>query len=298
MVFCNGTIKNECPTDTIIHKLTELFAKASAIRYFYRTLKVQLTDDSWTLSAKTAIDNCDYLMCSALYDNEIIVQPMSKIKNVNLEFSCPENFESMESTPLGFNCSKCSKELIDFREKSDKEIQQITSISTNPICGVFKRTQMSQGFLKYAAATFIASATALNLNAQIKELDSLELELAIDSLTETEFEDNDIPFLGIIIEVQAEPIGGYPKFFEAISKAIKHPPELNEKGKVFVQFTVDTLGKMNEFKIVIGYNKLAEEVTIEALKNLNFPFKPGKQRGIPVKTRLIIPVAFDPAKQE
>lgn len=32
--------------DTIIHKITELFAKAGEKRYFYRYLKGQLTDDS------------------------------------------------------------------------------------------------------------------------------------------------------------------------------------------------------------------------------------------------------------
>lgn len=36
-------------TNTIIRKLTELFAKAGAIRYFYRNQKDQLTDDSWAL---------------------------------------------------------------------------------------------------------------------------------------------------------------------------------------------------------------------------------------------------------
>lgn len=223
---------------------------------------------------------------------------MSEKKNINLEFSCPENLNSMEPTAHGFNCAKCSKELIDFRDKSDEEIQWIISNSLKPICGVFKRTQMSQQFLRYAAATFIATASAFNLNAQTNELDSLELEHAIDSLLDTEFEDNDIPFLGIIVETQAEPIGGYPKFFEAISKAVKYPPELKEKGRVFVQFTVDTLGKMNEFKIVRGYNELAEQATLNALKNLNFPFNPGEQRGKPVKTRLVIPVTFDPKSED
>ncbi|QSE98549.1 energy transducer TonB [Fulvivirga lutea] len=223
---------------------------------------------------------------------------MSVKKNINLEFSCPENLNSMEPTMDGFNCNKCSKELIDFRNKSDEEIQRIISKSLNPICGVFKRSQLSHRFLKYAAATFIATATSININAQTKELDSLELEYAIDSLIQTEFEDNDIPFLGIIVETQAEPIGGYPKFFEAISKAVKYPAELKEKGRVFIQFTVDTLGQMDEFKIVRGYNELADQATLNALKNLNFPFSPAEQRGKPVRTRLVIPVTFDPKTEE
>ena len=37
-------------TNTIIHKLTELLAKAGAIGCSYRYLKSQLTDHSWTLA--------------------------------------------------------------------------------------------------------------------------------------------------------------------------------------------------------------------------------------------------------
>jgi len=40
------------PTNTIIHKLTELLPKASAIWYTFNDIrKVQLTDDSWSLAS-------------------------------------------------------------------------------------------------------------------------------------------------------------------------------------------------------------------------------------------------------
>ena len=194
----------------------------------------------------------------------------------------------MQPTPLGFHCAKCSKELIDFREKTDQETHQIIAASATPICGVFKRPQMSQRFLQYAAASFIASATALNLNAQTKEADSLTLAPAIEHPQEAEH-GVDETFCGVI-ETQAAPIGGYQKLYEAIVKSIKYPQGLKEPGKVFVQFTVDTSGKMHDIKVVKSYDKLAAEAIINALQSLDFTFKPGTQQGVPVKSRMVIPI--------
>ncbi|MCB0496026.1 MAG: energy transducer TonB [Cyclobacteriaceae bacterium] len=220
---------------------------------------------------------------------------MSKIKNINLEFSCPESRNTLKQTVEVYSCDKCSKEVIDFTNKSDKEFQRIISESIEPVCGIFKRSQLSQKFVKYAAATFIATATSLSLKGQnIIVKDSI----ADACLHLEEEHEEDGEFFGTIIETQAEPIGGYPKFFEAISQTIKYPSELTEKGKVFIEFTVDTLGRIGEFKIVRSYNKLADQVALDAIKNLNFTFNPGKQRGKTVKTRLVIPIAFNPKDEE
>lgn len=220
---------------------------------------------------------------------------MSEIRNIDLEFNCPENRNTLEQSENGYNCDKCSMKVIDFTNKSNEELQRIISKSLEPICGIFKRSQLSQKFMKYAAATFIATASSLSANGQdIIVKDSVEQ--ACDHLEKEHEELGE--FFGAIIETQAEPIGGYPKFFEAISKTIKYPSELKEKGRVFVQFTVDTLGQMNDFTIVRGYNELAEQAVLDAMASLNFPFKPGEQRGIPVKTRLVIPIAFDPKNNE
>lgn len=220
---------------------------------------------------------------------------MSKIEHINLEFNCIENRNTLEETGNGYNCEKCSKHVVDFTNKSDEELQRIISESFEPVCGIFKRSQLSQKFIRYAAATFIAAASTFTANGQdivIKD----SVDQACNHLEEEHEELGE--FFGAVIEVQAEPIGGYEKFFEAISKTIKYPEGLKEKGKVFVQFTVDTHGHMNDFKIIRGYNKMAEQATLKGMANLNFPFKPAEQRGTPVKTRLVIPITFDQEAKE
>lgn len=137
---------------------------------------------------------------------------MSEIKQINLEFNCPENWSTLEPTGPGYSCSKCNKGVIDFTLKTNEELQRTISESSQPICGIFKRSQLSQKFLKYAAATFIASATSFGANGQsLSQSDSVALQKAIDSLMLTEFDNESELLLGTITEVQAEPIGGLSK---------------------------------------------------------------------------------------
>ena len=213
---------------------------------------------------------------------------MTKIKNVTLEFSCTEQKDSFDKIEKGFFCDKCSNIVIDFTDKSFDELQRELSNLTRPVCGVFKRSQLSEQFIRYAAATFIATSALT-----IPSLGQVKVDSALQASEHLEKEIEEDTFFGSIVEIQAEPIGGYKKFLEALAKEIKYPNNLTVRGKTFVQFTIDTTGRMSEIKIVKGLNELADQEAIRALKTLDYPFTPGRQRNKPVKTRMVIPVVFD-----
>jgi len=209
---------------------------------------------------------------------------MPKIKNITIEFHCRESLDDK------LFCDKCSHRVIDFTNKTDNELRKEIEKSNRPVCGLFKKSQLSNQFLKYAAATFIAtSLTVPSIGQEIIKGDSL---LKACEKIETEAEDE--VFLGVIVETQAEPIGGYKKFFEAIANKMIWPTGLNEKGKAFVEFSIDSAGQMMGVKLLKSFNELADKEAVRVLSTLNYPFKPGRQRGKPVKTRLVIPIAFDP----
>jgi hypothetical protein len=209
---------------------------------------------------------------------------MPKIKNITLEFHCPESLNEK------LYCDRCSHRVIDFTNKTDKELRTEIEKSNRPVCGLFKKSQLSNQFLKYAAATFIAtSLTVPAIGQEVIKGDSL---LKACEKIETEAEDE--VFLGVIIETQPEPVGGYKKFFEAIVDSLTWPTGLNEKGKSFVEFSIDADGQMMDVKLLKSFNELAGKEAVRVLSTLNYPFNPGRQRGKPVKTRLIIPITFDP----
>lgn len=211
---------------------------------------------------------------------------MTSIQNVSLEFSCPEKLSG------NLFCNKCSRTVIDFTNKTCAELSEINK-SLKPVCGIFRKSQLSEQFLKYAAVTFIATSTAISAGGQDRKPDSL---LKASEQIEQEVEDE--IFLGVIVDTPAEPIGGYPKFFDAISSRIKFPADLKEKGKLFVEFTIDPDGKIKNVRVVKSFNKLSDQEAVRVLSELNFPFIPGRQRGKAVETRLVIPIVFDPHSYE
>jgi len=218
---------------------------------------------------------------------------MKKIRNINLEFSCPENRSSMNKVGSNYFCENCSSKVVDFTEKSESEFQKIIESTTKPVCGIYKRSQLSDQFLKYAAATFIAT-TSIVFQANSQEI--IKVDSAKQACEYLEEEEVEGEFFGMIVEKQAQPIGGYKKFFEELAKELEFPPELREKGKSFVQFALDTTGQMTEIKVIKGFNEESDKEAIRALKELNYPFFPAEQRGKPVKTRMVIPITFDPEK--
>lgn len=211
---------------------------------------------------------------------------MTNIKNVTLEFNCTEKLGDK------LFCDKCSHSVVDFTTKTTEELQEQINKSLRPVCGIFKKSQLSDQFLRYAAATFIAtSLTIPSLGQEVINGDSL-----LKTCEKVAAEGEEDTFFGLVVETQAEPVGGYQKFIEAIANKMKYPKGLTEKGKSFVEFTVDSLGQMKDVKLVRGFNELADAEAVRVLASLDYPFTPGRQSGVPIKTRLVMPISFDPKK--
>jgi periplasmic protein TonB len=97
----------------------------------------------------------------------------------------------------------------------------------------------------------------------------------------------------VIVEKMPEPVGGLETFFNTLRKHMKYPRKAERAGvagRVFVSFIVNEKGELQDFSIVkgIGFGCDEEAMRVIALTKWN----PGKQRGRPVKVRMIQPVNF------
>jgi TonB family protein len=96
------------------------------------------------------------------------------------------------------------------------------------------------------------------------------------------------------VEQQAEFPGGMGEFSKFLQKNIKYPASAqraNHKGKVYIQFIVNTDGSANEFEVLksTGDNDLDNE----ALRVLKLAtWNPGKQNGKNVRSRFTVPINF------
>jgi protein TonB len=135
-----------------------------------------------------------------------------------------------------------------------------------------------------------------------KELEKLQdviiepVEIVIDDEMTISMPDEkaeELPF-HTVVEKMPEFEGGYEAFMKFISKKMRYPRQARNmriEGKVFVEFIIDETGKMTEIRTIKGIGAGCDE---EAERVLNAAplWSPGKQRGVPVKVKMVLPIYF------
>jgi len=99
----------------------------------------------------------------------------------------------------------------------------------------------------------------------------------------------DDPAIYRTVEVMPEPVGGY----EAIKKKLIYPEQAKEngiQGTVEVQVTVDEFGEVTSAEVIKGIGYGCDETARIAVYYTKF--KPGLQKGKPVKVQMTVPIEF------
>jgi periplasmic protein TonB len=94
-------------------------------------------------------------------------------------------------------------------------------------------------------------------------------------------------------EKQPEPINGFKFFYEQLGKNIKYPIQakhIGTEGKVFVEFIVNRNGEASDLKIIRGIGSGCDEEAMRVLALTKW--EPGKQRGKPVRVKMVLPISF------
>jgi len=105
----------------------------------------------------------------------------------------------------------------------------------------------------------------------------------------------DEPEIFTIVEEMPEfPGGGESALLKYLSSNIKYPPlarENNIQGTVYVTFEIDQNGKVKDAKILRGIGGGCDEEALRVVSAMP-QWKPGKQRGKPVRVQYNLPVRF------
>ena len=97
------------------------------------------------------------------------------------------------------------------------------------------------------------------------------------------------PTYFVAVEEMPEPIGG----IKAIQEKIVYPEiakRAGVEGKVYILAFVDETGNVTKAQVLKGIGAGCDEAALEAVQKTKF--KPGKQRGKPVRVQVSIPVVF------
>lgn len=72
-----------------------------------------------------------------------------KTIKVNIPEPCHEDWNKMTATQCGAFCKACSKEVIDFTNKSDAQIVEILSQTKGKVCGRFTANKLDKPLVKF-----------------------------------------------------------------------------------------------------------------------------------------------------
>ena len=117
-------------------------------------------------------------------------------------------------------------------------------------------------------------------------------DIVVDIIDEPE-EPTDIPFS--IVEQMPTPVGGNEALYAFINKKLRYPSQarrIGVQGTVFLSFVVDRNGKMVDIEIAKGIGAGCDEEVLRIFEKNPPKWNPGKQRGVPVKVKQMIPVKF------
>ena len=97
-----------------------------------------------------------------------------------------------------------------------------------------------------------------------------------------------------VVEVDPEFPGGEEALYKYLAENIKYPEKAKNnkvEGRVYITFVIEKDGTVSDAKVLRSVN---EELDAEALRVINAmpKWKPGTQRGVPVRVQYNIPISF------
>ncbi len=132
--------------------------------------------------------------------------------------------------------------------------------------------------------------------------DDIEIDVEADMETEVEEfvpigmgeEEEEEMEIFTVVESMPEFPGGESALYKFLAKNIEYPQIANEggiQGRVFVTFVVEKDGSITDVRVLRGIGGGCDEEAIRVVKSMP-KWKPGKQRGKPVRVQYNLPIKF------
>lgn len=137
-----------------------------------------------------------------------------------------------------------------------------------------------------------AEVEDIDINAEVDQDEVIE-EYTYEA---PEIEEEEIVEEEVFLSVEENPEfpGGLGKLLEFVQKNLKYPMMAREsdiQGRVFVGFVVEKDGSITNVRVLRGIGGGCDEEAVRVVQSLP-KFKPGKQRGNPVRVAYTLPIVF------
>jgi protein TonB len=132
----------------------------------------------------------------------------------------------------------------------------------------------------------------LNIKFDVEVTEDTKVEAV--QVVEAPVEKENVDEIFNVVEESAAPKGGMQAFYKYVGEKLKYPAQarrMGTEGKVFVEFVVNRDGSIVDVKVVRGIGAGCDEEAIRVVQSAP-SWSPGKQRGKPVRQKMVIPINF------
>ncbi|MCK5104802.1 MAG: energy transducer TonB [Cyclobacteriaceae bacterium] len=127
------------------------------------------------------------------------------------------------------------------------------------------------------------------------DFDAIEVDVIEDVISSfDDMKEEDVDVVHDIVESMPSFEGGISEFYKFVGKNLKYPAQARRmgiEGKVFVHFVVDKDGSLSDIKVVRGIGAGCDAEVLRIIHK-SPKWNPGKQRGRPVRVRMMLPITF------
>jgi protein TonB len=134
----------------------------------------------------------------------------------------------------------------------------------------------------------------IQVELDIEMTEDTRIEEVIYDDTEDQIPEEKADEIFTIVEEHPAPSGGMEAFYQFVAENMQYPAQARRmgiEGRVFVQFVVEKDGSLSDIQTVKGIGGGCDEEA-ERVISAAPHWKPGKQRGRPVRVRMILPIVF------
>lgn len=210
----------------------------------------------------------------------------NEVKNIQMAFTCRENWDDMIAVDGGRFCNVCNKKVYDFTDAKVQQFLQIMAENDNHICGRFRKDQIAPAPLPAWKKYFSAALVLIGINIFHNKVNA-QVPDSISAKTQKTSQDLMV-FGGV--ERSAEFPGGIEGLTKFLDDHIHHVKGM-VAGKVFLTFIVRKDGTLADIKILRGLTTLNNNEAIRVLQ-LSPKWNPGEQFGKPADQQYTLPITF------
>jgi periplasmic protein TonB len=219
-----------------------------------------------------------------------------KTEWANLENKRPLIFSvslliTMTLVVLAFEFRQSDGKKIDLQVSNVLQVEELVEVPPTEILPPPPQTIIQPQIIEVPNEEEIKEEIKVEFDVEVTEVTKVA-EFTVFEPPAIEREDTDEIF--IVVEQNALPRGGMEGFYKYVNSQLKYPAQARRmgiEGKVFIEFVVDKTGAITDVKAIKGIGAGCDEEAIRVVKN-SPSWAPGKQRGKPVRQRMVLPITF------